>query len=100
MVETVLQLFKQVHEEMYQKAYAYLLDHVTEVTNMDDFNKAMDKGGYAKMMWCGERACEDKIKELTTATARCLPFNQMPFAETCPICGKKAKKVVLFAKAY
>jgi prolyl-tRNA synthetase len=60
----------------------------------------MEKGGYAKMMWCGEQACEDKIKELTTATARCIPFNQMAFAETCPVCGKKAKKVVLFAKAY
>ena len=43
---------------------------------------------------------EDKIKDLTTATARCIPFNQMAFAETCPVCGKKAKKVVLFAKAY
>ena len=100
MVDTVKQLFKQIHQEMYQKAYAYLLDHVTEVANLDDFNKAMDKGGYAKMMWCGEQACEDAIKEKFTATARCLPFNQMPFGDTCPVCGKKAKKVVLFAKAY
>ena len=100
MVDTVKQFFKQIHQEMYQKAYAYLLDHVTEVTNLDGFNKAMDKGGYAKMMWCGEQACEDAIKEKFTATARCLPFNQMLFSDTCPVCGKKAKKVVLFAKAY
>ena len=100
MVETVKSLFKQIHQEMYQKAYAYLLDHVTEAANMDDFNKAMDKGGYAKVMWCGNQVCEDKIKELTTATARCLPFNQMPCGETCIVCGKKAEKVVLFAKAY
>ena len=100
MVDTVKQLFKTIHQEMYQKAYAYLLDHVTEAANMDDFNKAMEKGGYAKVMWCGDQACEDKIKELTTATARCLPFNQMPCGDTCLVCGKKAKKVVLFAKAY
>lgn len=46
-------------------------------------------------MWCGERSCEDKIKELTNATARCLPFNQMPFDDVYPVCDKK----VLFAKA-
>ena len=58
------------------------------------------KVGYAKMMWCGDEACENKIKELTTATARCIPFTQIPFMDTCPVCGKKAVKVVLFAKAY
>ena len=100
MVETVKSLLETIHKEMYQKAYRYLLDHTTEVHNMDEMNKALEKGGYSKMMWCGDRACEDKIKELTTATARCMPFNQMPFDDVCPICGKKAKKVVLFAKAY
>ena len=40
------------------------------------------------------------IKEKTNATARCLPFNQSPIGDTCPVCGKKAHKVVLFAKAY
>ena len=52
------------------------------------------------MMWCGDRACEDKIKEDTNATARCIPFDQVEFDEVCPVCGKKAKYVVYFAKAY
>ena len=82
------------------QAYKYLLAHTTDVHNMDELNKALDFGGYSKMMWCGDRACEDKIKELTNATARCLPFNQMANGEICPVCGKKANKVVLFAKAY
>ena len=56
--------------------------------------------GSSKMMWCGDRECEDEIKKLTNATARCLPFNQIPFDDKCPCCGKKASKVVLFAKAY
>ena len=99
-VERIKALFDIIHKEMYDKALRYLLDHVTEVHSMDELNAALEKGGYAKMMWCGEQACEDKIKELTNATARCIPFNQTPIGDTCPVCGKKASKVVLFAKAY
>ena len=99
-VDRIKELFDIIHKEMYDKAYRYLLDHTTEVHSLDELNKALEKGGYAKMMWCGERCCEDKIKELTNATARCLPFNQTPIGDTCPVCGKKASKVVLFAKAY
>ena len=100
MVETVKQLMETIHKEMYQKAFRYLLDHITEVHNMDELNKALEKGGYAKMMWCEDEVCENKIKELTNATARCIPFDQIPFDDKCPVCGKKAKKIVLFAKAY
>ncbi|MFA5283560.1 MAG: proline--tRNA ligase [Bacilli bacterium] len=98
--EKIPELLKSISEEMYERAFKYLLDHTTEVKSMDELNKALEKGGYAKMMWCGEEACENKIKELTTATARCLPFNQTAFSDVCPVCGKKATKVVLFAKAY
>ena len=94
------ELLKTIHKEMYDKALRYLLDHTTEVHNLDELNEVLNRGGYAKMMWCGDQACEDKVKELYNATARCLPFNQIEFDDLCPICGKKAKKVVLFAKAY
>ena len=100
MIETINRLIPEIHKEMYERAYRYLLEHTTEIHSLDELNAALEKGGYAKSMWCGERACEDKVKELTTATARCLPFNQIAFGDTCPICGKKAKKVILFAKAY
>lgn len=100
MVAKADELLKTIHKEMYEKAQKYLIEHTTEVHNLDELNKALEFGGYSKMMWCGCRECEDKIKELTNATARCLPFNQMPFDDTCPVCGKKATKVVLFAKAY
>ena len=94
------ELLKIIHKEMYDKALRYLLDHTTEVHNLDELNEVLNRGGYAKMMWCGEQGCEDKVKELYNATARCLPFNQIEFDDVCPVCGKKAKKVVLFAKAY
>ena len=102
MADKANELLKVIHQEMYEKACRYLANHVTEIKSLDELNAALEKGGYAKMMWCGDRACEDKIKELTNATARCIPFNQMGIegADTCPVCGKKASKVVLFAKAY
>lgn len=99
--ETVKMLLNQIHDEMYEKALHYLLEHTTEVHSYDELKEVVNhKGGYAKMMWCGCQECEDKIKEDTTATSRCMPFDQTPFDDVCPICGKKAKKVVLFAKAY
>ena len=99
--EKIPQVLDQIHEEMYKKALQFLLDHTTEVHTYDELKEVVNvKGGYAKMMWCGEQACEDKIKEETNATSRCMPFNQTHFGDVCPICGKKAKHVVLFAKAY
>lgn len=90
----------EIHETMYKKALSFLLDSITEVHSLDELKDALDKGGYAKMMWCGETPCELKIKELYQATARCIPFDQVPFDDTCAVCGKKAKYVVLFARAY
>lgn len=92
--------FKEIHEKMYKKALAQLLDSVTEIHSLDELEAALNKGGYAKMMWCGDVDCENKIKELYQATARCIPFDQIPFDDVCPVCGKKAKYVVLFARAY
>ena len=101
MVETIKSLFNTIHKEMYDKAYRYLLDHVTEVHSLEEMDKALnEKGGYAKMMWCEDEACENKIKEMFAATSRCMPFNQTAFDDECPVCHKKAKKVALFAKAY
>ena len=93
-------LFATIHKEMYQKAFKYLLDHTTEAHSIEELGQILDRGGYAKVMWCGDRECEDKIKELYQATARCLPFEQIPFDEKCLVCGKKAEKVVFFARAY
>lgn len=91
---------EDIHNTMYKKALKNLLDNITEVHSVEELKAVVDKGGYAKMMWCGDRECEDKIKELTNATLRCIPFEQDMFDDKCACCGKKAKYVVLFAKAY
>ena len=99
-VETIKELFNKVHSEMYHAALHNLLENIKEVHTYDELKEVVAKGGYAKMMWCGNQDCENKIKEDTNATARCMPFDQVAFDEVCPVCGKKAKYVVYFAKAY
>ena len=88
-----------VHRNMFEIARAFRDEHTKVVHNMDELTAQVD-GGYAKAMWCGDQACEDRIKELTGATSRNMPFDQTPVDDTCVCCGKKADKVMYFAKAY
>ena len=96
----VNRLLKKIHEEMYQAAFKNLLANIKEVHTYEELKEVVNKGGYAKMMWCGDEECENKIKEDTNATSRCMPFDQTAFDDVCPVCGKKAKYVIYFAKAY
>ncbi|MGP1413872.1 MAG: proline--tRNA ligase [Bacillales bacterium] len=91
---------ESIHSVMYKKALDHVLNNITEVHTIEELKEVVDKGGYAKMMWDGDQKCEEKIKELTNATARVIPFDQIEFDKECAICHKKAKYVVLFAKAY
>ena len=69
--------------------------------NYDEFKDIIaNKPGFVKAMWCGDRACEDKIKEETTATSRCMPFAQEHLSDVCVCCGRPAKKMVYWGKAY
>ena len=97
---TAKKLLEKIHKEMYDKALHNLLDNIKEAHTYDEVKEIVNKGGYCKMMWCGDEACENKIKEDTNATSRCMPFDQVFFDDICPVCGKKAKYVVYFAKAY
>lgn len=97
----VERLLKETHQVMYRKAKDFLDNHIVPVCSIEELKKVVDQGGYAKMMWCGHRECEDKVKELTTATARCMPHgDQKHFDDKCAVCGQEATKVVYFAKAY
>ena len=101
LADTVPALLQQIHDAMYEAAVERLEQNVTLVHNMDELKAVLDKGGYAKAMWCGRVECEDKIKEETCGgTSRCLPFDQTPHGDTCVCCGEHADKVVYFAKAY
>lgn len=98
---TILSMLDDIHEEMYQKALVFRDANIRTAHNYDEFKDIMEKqGGYVRMMWCGDEACESKIKEDTAATSRCIKEDEQAFGDVCPVCGKPAKKVVYFAKAY
>ena len=87
--------------EMLERARAHRDAHTYEAHNYEEFKDIVaNKPGFIKGMWCGEQACEDKIKEETTATSRCMPFEQEHISDVCVCCGKPAKKLVYWGKAY
>ncbi len=96
--ESILALLSEVHEGMYQKAKARMDERVKDVANLDELLAAVNGGNFVRAGWCGCRECEDKVKEFAQATARV--FAKEDTAETCVVCGKKAKHTVLFARAY
>ena len=101
LVDNIDTYLSKMHEEMYKKALNFVKDSTRVAHTYDEFKQIIaEKGGYVKMMWCGCKECEEKIKEETNATSRCIPFNQEHIGDVCPVCGKKAEKMVLFAKAY
>ncbi len=98
--EELAKLLNDIHDNMYNKALKFRDSHVKTVTNMDELKEAVDSGNFALGMWCGDRECEDKIKEATAASTRNMPFDQTPCGDKCVCCGKKATKKIYFGKAY
>lgn len=94
-------LLKAIQEEMYQKALAFLQTKIVDVENLEELKAALEKGGYARMAYCGEPECEDAIKAFTNGgTARCIYKEEVPEGSVCPVCGKPSKIIAYFAKAY
>ena len=90
-----------MQKEMLERAREHRDAHTYVAANYDEFKKTVaEKPGFVKAMWCGGQACEDKIKEDTTATSRCMPFEQEQISDVCVCCGKPAKKMVYWGKAY
>ncbi len=90
------------HNGIYAKALANREEKTFSCTTTDEINAAFEKNGdgFIKAMWCGEEECEDKVKELTGAGSRCIPFEQENLGEKCVCCGKPAEHMVLWGKAY
>ncbi len=94
-------LLEEIQQNLYEKAKAHREEKTSVAKNMDEFKAALEENpGFIKAMWCGDTACEEKIKEETTATSRCIPFEQEKVSDTCVCCGKEAKELVYWAKAY
>ncbi len=100
-VDYIESLLSEIQENLYGKALSYRDEHITEVNSFEEFKKVIEtKGGFVSAHWDGTEATEDKIKELTKATIRCIPNDAVEEEGTCIFTGEKSSKRVLFAKAY
>jgi len=95
------ELLKTIQKDMLERARAHRDSHTYDAhTNEEMIEIANNKPGFIRAMWCGDRACEDKLKETAGVTSRCMPFAQEKIADTCVCCGKPAKTLVYWGKAY
>ena len=92
---------ERMQKEMLERAEEHLRTHTFEAHSTEEFAEEFkDTNGFVKAMWCGDQACEDKIKEEYGVTSRCIPFEQENLSGTCVCCGKPAKKMVCWGRAY
>ena len=98
---SIQDLLDSIHDNMYTHAKQSLESRVYNASNWDELkNTLQNKPGFVKSMWCGDLACEMKVKDELTATSRCIPKEQEKLSETCPCCGKPASKMIIWGKAY
>ena len=101
LTEETGKLLQKIQKEMLERARAHRDAHTYTARNYDEFRDIIEnKPGFVKAMWCGDRACEDKIKEDLSATSRCIPFEQEEISGECVCCGKKAVKMLYWGRAY
>lgn len=94
-------LLEQIQKELFDKALNYRNTHITEVNSFEEFKEVLDtKGGFVSAHWDGTAATEEKIKDLTKATIRCIPLDRVEEAGSCVFTGESSAGRVLFAKAY
>jgi prolyl-tRNA synthetase len=97
----IKKVLEDIQQSIYNKALQRREDMTCSCTELDDFIKtAEQKPGFIKAMWCGELECEEKLKELAGVSSRCLPFEQEQLSDKCICCGKPAKDMVYWGKAY
>ena len=101
-LETVIPaLLKAVHDGLYQKALARRESMTYTAASFEELQHiAQSRPGLIKAMWCGDQACELRLKEEAGVTSRCMPFEQESLGDTCVCCGKPAKHMVVWGKAY
>ena len=99
--EAVGEILEKMQADMLAKATAHRDANTHEAHNWEEFTDILTrKQGFIKAMWCGDRAREEAIKDETGATTRCMPFEQEHLSDVCVHCGKPAKTMVYFGKAY
>ena len=97
----VKEILEDIQKNMFETCKKRMEAKTTVVHNLEEFQANINKEqGFIKAMWCGSSECEAKIKELTSAKSRCIPFEQEKIGDTCVCCGKKADKMVVWGRQY
>lgn len=100
-VARIEELLEEIQQNLLDRALLYRESHITEVTNYQEFKKVLEeKGGFVSAHWDGTKETEERIKEETKATIRCIPIDQKKESGVCVYSGKPSSGRVLFAKAY
>lgn len=95
------ELLNEIQQNLFEKAKKHREEKTSRANNMEEFKEHIHAHpGFIQAMWCGDTACEEKIKDETGATSRCIPFEQESIGDTCVVCGKEARHMVYWAKAY
>ena len=99
--ECIPKLLEEIQENMFKMCKKRLEERTTVAHSLEEFAKQInEKQGFIKAMWCGNPECEDKLKELTAAKSRCIPFNEEKLDDKCFMCGKPAKHMVIWGRQY
>jgi prolyl-tRNA synthetase len=101
LTNTVSALLEAIQTNLFERAKQYRDEHITKADTWDEFVQILDtKAGFVSAHWDGSAESEDKIKELTKATIRCIPLNNTQEAGKCILTGNPSTQRVLFARAY
>ena len=99
--ETVKQLLEEIQQSLFDRAKRNLDENTYPCSTLEEVKEKMaTQGGFAKTMWCGELECELKMKELAGVSSRCMPFEQEHLGGVCPVCGRPARKMIIWGVAY
>lgn len=99
--ERLESLLEEIQKNMYNECLKRREEKTSVAYTLEEMIEIMEKNqGFIKTMWCGNVECEDRIKEVTGAHSRCMPFVQEKLADVCPVCGKKATKMVVWGRQY
>lgn len=98
--QVIVDTLDDIQQNIYQKALAFRADNTFEVNTWDEFLVKIEEGGFLSAHWDGSPETEEKIKELTKATIRCIPLDSPEEAGKCILTGNPSKQRVIFARAY
>jgi len=100
LIDEVGRILGEIQRDLFERAKGFLKARTKTTTTYDEFKKMVEDGGFIKACWCGDTACETRIKEETGADVRVISFESEELFSKCVRCGNAAREVAYFGRAY